>query len=584
MKPSLFQLIAIAPLCVVCRLPDARAAGDMPVLLAPSPGRPVFVRPGGELEFTALVKNASEPPRITLVSHTFPPHRHTLQPADDAAQKLRLGQPQTVKVPEEIPERTYDLEMRCGATLLRARHCVAVAAQSPAMRVVHLSNMNLGEISAPQFDTRLIDEVNLVRPTLIVATGDYIDVSADDVSRRWTHLMESFARFDAPVLMACGDHDEIGFYSRHAAASPIGVVDVGNYRAVVLLDHHRQPLLEDEQQLEWLEHLLEDSTSERALLIVSHAQAPNLLRRWLNDGTLIRKAPQTGLRAWFAGGHGDWDGVEYAELLSPVASLTYFATHQSSTATPEGASGVSHYRVVDFADGKVVPAVGSQNRRPSASLPVGRLGVTFHNANDGSQREVAFTAVNNHARRINRLGVRVLLRRNGNETPWCRGAELTQVVGLGAVWECHVSFDLPGRGALRAVVGLGPPPPTLNVSVSFATPPEVAFARFENADGTRFESSDLRPIINLTNNGGRAIAVSPIVRLDGNTIAYRRLNRAGPYALSYRMTLEPDGGSALQLDFSALRITAGRHELQLYLKGGPAWAPICHPLDIVVRE
>lgn len=536
------------------------------------------------MEITALVQNASEPPRISLVSHTFPPHRHTLQVSDDAAQKLRRGQPQTVQVPEGIPERTYDLELRCGATLLRARHCVAVAAQRATMRVVHLSNMNLGEISAPEFDTRLIEEVNLVRPTLIVATGDYIDVSADDVSRRWTRLMESFGRFDAPVLMACGDHDEIGYYSRHVAASPIGVVDVWDYRALVLLDHHRQPLLEDEQQLEWLERMLEDSAGERALFVVSHAQAPNLLRHWLDNGTLVRKAPQSGLRAWFAGGHSDWDGVEYAELLNPVESLTYIATHQSSTATPEGASGVSHYRVVDFAEGKVVRPAGSGDRGPSASLPVGRLGGTVHHANDGSQREVAFTVVNNHARRIDRLGVRVLLRRNGNETPWCRGAELTQVVGLGGVWECHVSFDLPGRGALRAVVGLGPPPPMLNVSVRFATPPEVAFARFENADGTRFESSDLRPIINLTNNGDREIVVSPIVRLDGNTIAYRRLNRAGPYALSYRVKLKPDSGTALQLDFSALRVTPGRRELQLYLKGGPAWAPICHPLDIVVND
>ena len=44
-------------------------------------------------------------------------------------------------------------------------------------------------------------------------------------------------RLDAPALLACGDHDDMTLYSKYVAPSPIGVVDLGRFRGVVLLDH-----------------------------------------------------------------------------------------------------------------------------------------------------------------------------------------------------------------------------------------------------------------------------------------------------------------------------------------------------------
>lgn len=561
----------------------AAPAQDASLLLSPTQGRPVFVKPGSALELVALVTDvdASLTPQVTLVSRSFPPHRHPLETPADASAKLLAGAPQYLQIPEDIPQQTYDLEVRFGRVELVGRHCVAVGEVGRRVRIVHLSDMNVGDLGAPDFDQRLIDEINLVSPTLVIATGDYLDASASEPEAGWSRLSEFLAKLDAPTLMACGDHDDLEHYSRIAAPSAIGTVEVGPYRGIVLMDHSRHAIEQDEQQIAWAEHLLRDPNS---LFIVSHNESPGLARHWLNNGQFERRLGPGGVLVWFTGGHRDWDPAEFRRRDVAAASTVFVRTHQSSTASLEGAAGVSHYRIVDLVDARVeIPRERTAVQAAPPSIPVGRINTVFHTRNDGLSGRVAFSVTNNLPYRVDRLSVRVLVQRSDAQPPWCRGAELAQVVSFGRIWECRVTFDLADKSSRRVVVGTGPKPADDSIRVEFDLPAVVELESRVTDEGVAYLSSALEPLIFISNSGRQPIEVMPRIRLDGSTIAYRPIDGDASFAMAYRLRLKRDEIVPIQLDLSALRVRPGRRELQVYFTHRSAWAPFTTPLEIVSK-
>ncbi|MCH7872267.1 MAG: metallophosphoesterase, partial [Planctomycetes bacterium] len=536
------------------------------------------------LELVALVPGASPTavPEITLVSRGFPPHRHSLHTQAESAAKLLAGEPQYPQVPKDIPRQTYDLEIRFAGVTLTARHAVAIGEVGQRVRIVHLSDMNVGDIGAPDFDARLIDEINLVSPTLVVATGDYLDAGAGESDSGWQRLSDYFAKLEAPVLMACGDRDDIAWFSRVAAPSAIGTIQVGRYRGIIMMDHSGHPIERDAQQIDWVENLLDDAGDT---FLVSHNESPGLARHWLVSGMLERRLTGGGVLAWFSGGHRDWDEDEYRRRARTAPRTVFVRTHQASSAALEGALGISHYSIVDFVDGRVVLP---QEHGPSAasappSIAAGRINAVFHTSNDGSARQVALTVTNNLPYPVDHLSLRVLVRRDDARPPWCRGAELSQIVSFGRLWECRVTFDLPDRGARRIVIGTGEPPPVDSIRVEFDLPTRVAFESRVTDEGVPYQSSAVEPLVFISQPGEEAIEVMPRFRLDGSTIAYRPIDADGPFATAYRLSLKPDEIVALQLDFSALRVRPGRRSLQVYFTHRQAWAPVTQPFVIAVE-
>ena len=612
---------------------ETQSESVQPVLLSPTLGRPAFVKPGGTLSIIAQLPNSGEDITFTLVlrhtlildlggpplqrwaarirtrfvsptaeamghpsnatrkprcdevliSERLPRQRYRLEAGTDAPGRLATAQSITLQLPEGVLEQTYDLEIRCGDVRLVGRHCVAVGRVSDRIRLVHLSNMNIGDVSAPDFDWQLIDEINLVCPTLIVATGDFLDVTHDNPDEGWRRLADFFSRFDAPALIACGDHDDLERYSRFIAPSPVGVIEIGGYRGIVLYDLPQRPVCNDPDQVQWVERTLTSVGDERPAFIVAHDDSPNLLRGWRRRGELARMISATRLGLWFAGGHRDWDGVEYRSLIAAAEPMLYLRTHQSSRATRDGAACVSHYRIVDlFGDRVWLP--GSESvQAVTPSLSAGRLSINFDGANDGSRRRIAFDVVNNHAFRLDGLGVRVLLVRNGAQRPWCLGAELEQVRELGQLWECRVGFDLPDKGARRIVVGIGPKPTLPEVEVMFDVSSRLRLERKQTGEGLTYLSrTDGSALIHLRNSSAEAATITPLLRLDGQTLAYVVLDEPGPAATACRLRIAPKATLTLQADLTVIRVSSGRRELQVYLKGPPAWWPACHPLEVVV--
>ena len=562
----------------------ASSDDESPRLFAPTVGRPVFVEPGGTFQLVGHVPDAGATVTFDLVPSGQPQPRYRLEAEPGAASRLAASQPVQLTVPRAVPPRTFDLVVNCGGPRLLSRHCVAVGHVGRWLRLVHLSNMNIGDAGAPEFDWRLIDEVNLVGPTLIVATGDFLDVTHPNPSAGWRELVEYLTHFDAPILIACGDHDDMELYSRHVAPSPVGLVRVGRHRGLLLADQPRAPIDRDAEQLQWVERVLGSPGFDGLTFVVTHDDSPNLLRYWQQQGTLTRmiRAGRVGL--WFAAGHCDWDGRAYRNLIDAAAPMAYLRTHQSSSAPRSGASGISHYRIVDIVDDRVfLPGEAPQSSDHPPSTPVGYLSAILDGPNDGSRSQLSLSAVNNLPYHLNRLALTLRLRKLAEHKPWCHGARLERVVDHGQLWECRVRFDLPDKGSLRALVGSGREPPVSNATVEFEVGRTLRFRRSATPDGLTFLSlTNTPPVVHLQNGGIAAVEVSPLVRLDGDPLAYRPRGEESCFATAYRLRLGPGETISLQLDLSAVRVAPGRRELQLYLEGGDVVAPFCRTVDVIL--
>lgn len=562
----------------------ANADANAPGLLVPTLGRPAFVEPGGTFRVVARVPNASGTAEFNLVRARPRELRYPLECAPDTIARLLAGQPLKLTVSLTVPRRTYDLEIVLDGTRLTGRHCVAVGSVGRQLRLVHLANMNVGDVGALHFDQRLIDEVNLLAPTLIVATGDFLDATHDDPSVGWRELVDYLTRFEAPIVMACGDHDDIELYSRHVAPSPIGLIDVGPHRGLILFDHPLAPIDSDSEQIRWVEHALGRPGFDRLTFVVTHDDFPNLLHYWQQQGTLTRMISAGRLGLWFAGGHCDWDGQAFSELIHAADPMVYLRTHQSSSAPREGATGVSHYRIIEITDDRVIlPQAAPEPSDAPSSTPVGHLRATLDGPNDGSLSRLSFSAVNNLPYRIDKLALTLRLRKLAGSTPWCHGGRLEEVTDLGTLWECRVRFDLPDKGSLRAAAGSGPEPDRQAVDVRVEADNTFHFSRHVTPEGLTFLTltSD-PPVVQVRNDGDQVVQVSPLVRLDGDPVAYRPLAGDGRFATAYRLSLPPGETVSLQLDLAAVRVEPGRRELQVYLAGGDVKVPFCHAVDVVI--
>lgn len=578
--PSAAEPPAAAP---AMSQPTTREADPDARLLLPTQGRPAFVRPGQTLQVRALLSGGG-PLEITLSARGPQPLHYRLDVPERAAATLARGGAINVTVPERTPPRTYDLELQAGATRLVARHCVAVTRREQPLRIVHLANFYIGDITAPALDERLIDEINLVAPNLIVLTGDYLDRMNPNVDAGWDALLNYLARFDAPTLMACGDHDDLAQYQRRVAPSPIGMIRVGPARGLVLFDHPSAPLKENPEQLRWIEQVLDAPAPDTVTFVVSHDEFPSLLDAWHDAGQLAQRVHDGRLGVWFSGGSRDWDGREYADLINAAAPLVYCRTHAASGTTRGGASGVPHYRVVDLVDGRAIqPHPNPRGGAPAPSLPVGQLTVHFDGPNDGTRRDLSFTVVNNHAFPLGDLCVRALLRGESGATPWCRGGRLEYVLDHGGVWEYAVRVDVPDRGAAYVEIGNGPPPQEPAYSVRINVPGELVFRPQTTPGGIAYLSGvDVLALLHVRNESERPIDLTPLVRLDGDTIAYRLFGQSGPFVTAYGLRIAPGQELPLQLDLSAVRATAGRRTLQVYVRDGAGWRLTSQPVDVTI--
>lgn len=549
--------------------PAPADADTAPRILAPTQGRPIFALPGNA--FTCLLHvPEGEPPRLFLRSSLFPELRYPLLPRGSIRTFGEGYAGMDMTVPASAPEGLYDLVLAVAGREVVNRHSVSVVREfKTRFRFVHLSNMNVGDPTAVDFDPRLPEEINLLAPEFIVATGDYTEwARLCDHPADWQRVLDYMARFEAPVYLLCGDHDHQASFTRHVANSPVGTIDYGNYHGLLLLDHGYHPIARDDDQVRWVLQDLEANRGRTFNFVVAHSDELGLIQRLCEMGIAEKAVRDFKLRMIICGGHSDWDYREFSSLLIGLPGLHYIRTGQSSTAVRDKALGESRYRVIEVNGERInyVYPADYFDPRIQYSVPAGRIRTTFAGPNDGSQDVVTMNVANALNRSWEDCRVWLRVRKDpARPMPAVAGGTLLRCLDAGTSWACEVGFDLPDKGAVTVQAGpadqIAPPLP---VRLEFSCPDHLAFTPRSTAYDLTWFTCPSPAILSVINESSQPVTVWPIVRLNGTNLS---LSGAGPEPLP--LTVPARSSQMLRINLTLGYLALGPHTLQAFLLDDP---------------
>jgi hypothetical protein len=488
-------------------------------------------------------------------------------------------------VAASTPEGLYDLVLTVAGREATNRHSVSVVRElKTSFRFVHLSNMNIGDPTAVHFDPQLPDEVNLLAPEFIVATGDYTEwARLCDHPADWQRVLDYMARFEAPVYLLCGDHDHQPTFTRYIANSPVGTIDYGNYHGLLLLDHGYHPIARDDDQVRWVLQDLEANRNRTFNFIVTHSDELGLIRRLREMGVAEQAVRDFRLRMIICGGQSDWDYREFSSLLIGLPGLHYIRTGQSSTAVRGKAPGESRYRVIEVNNERIsyVYPADYFDPRIQYSVPAGRIRTTFAGPNDGSQDVVSVSITNALNRSWHDCRMWLRVRKDpARPMPSVAGGTLIRCLDVGASWACEVGFNLPDKGAVTVQAGpANQIVPPLPVRLEFSCPDHLAFAARGTADDLTWFTCGTPAILKVVNTSAEAITVWPIVRLNGTTLS---LSGSGPQALP--LSLAPMSSQMLRINLTLGHLALGPHALQAYLLDDPLRRLTTQPIVLLLAK
>jgi hypothetical protein len=541
---------------------------DMPAAIVsePSQGRPVFIVAGetfycvmrlapdiaGDVGFT--LQHALEPGiRVRLKAESPPSY------VGEYCHILFL-------IPPSTQPGLYDLEIRTSSASHYSRHCIKVVDTfKTKFRFVHLSNMNIGDPTAPDFDDMLPKEINLLAPEFIIATGDYTEwARALDDASSWVRVLKYFELFNAPVFMLCGAQDHQASFTRFVASQPMGPLDYGNYHGLLLLDHPGNPIDQDYDQLQWVQTDLKKNRNKRFNFIATNSDELSLLDIWKETGKLDQFIKDHRIKMFITGGSADWDFNEFADKLTGLEDFHYLRTHESSTSLRDRATGFSHYRVIEVNGDQIAYVYPNDNaaEKLQYSIPTGRLRTFFAGPNDGSADHVDVTIQNalNQGFDDVHLWLRVA-KGPGSAKPAVAPGRIVQTLDAGQHWACDVAVDVPEKGGVRLTAAGNPAalPAPLSVEVAFDGPAVWTFAAKKTDFGMTYFTSDAAARLKLTNTGKAPQPYWPVIRMNGGQLHPDR--SACP---RLPLLLEPGKTVEVPLVLNLRRVSPGKHTLQVY--------------------
>jgi len=226
-----------------------------------------------------------------------------------------------------------------------------------------MSDRNGGYI--PGMWSRAIDEVNLLRPELVVTVGDFIQGYTEDVNeldRQWAEFLDETSKLNAPFFCTPGNHDVTNRTMRKIYLERFG----RDGRSYYSFDHHgchftildsnlftKQGL--DPNQLEWLKADMADAVKADHVFVLYHHPADEKSAAWRQIRPLLAEGRTTvfnGHTHWMS--HARQDGIDTYTLAATAADVGEFNP--------------------DFGDVQMFAQVTVENGQPTiAIIPVGQV-------------------------------------------------------------------------------------------------------------------------------------------------------------------------------------------------------------------
>jgi 3',5'-cyclic AMP phosphodiesterase CpdA len=301
-----------------------------------------------------------------------------------------------LKLPDNILPGAYALLAEAGEdTLIVQRKTVHIIDSVPEdFTLVQLADLPTlgGDESGDALLQQIIGEINLINPNVVLFTGDIAYGGSWDQYRR---LADAMATVDAPVIAVAGNHEYEGWAGYlHYFIRPYHTVDYGRYKFISLNSGHSRDQM-TQSQYRWLRaqfrqlrgqtpivqihHPLHHTEGQRGYVHVNADKMVTLFKR--------HQVPIVVSGHW----HGDmvfdemgnerrdtWDfpGTPYVATTTAGADL-----REAYSASP-----LHHgYRLIRLKNDRLVSYTydydGDGQRDPAASIPVGKLNVTYNDDN-----------------------------------------------------------------------------------------------------------------------------------------------------------------------------------------------------------
>ena len=291
------------------------------------------------------------------------------------------------RLPEDLAAGAFGLEVELHGELRAHAKAVHVLESYPEdYSIVHLADLPLflGDGRGDLQMERIVEEVNLIAPDLVMISGDIAYAGT------WAHFeaaLAHFEGFDAPVIAGIGNHEYRGLASFFTLFGPLHhVVDVGPRRVITLNSGHGRDQL-TESQARWMRASFEGREEEETLVQLHH---PPFWKRRLgvHVDELVELCRAYRVPVVLAGHwHGDYvfDEAGVAQHESCEFEGTKYVVTTAAGADlrePFSSSPLHHgYRLLRLSGRELLDYTydweGDGTRDASCSIPFGKLATSY---------------------------------------------------------------------------------------------------------------------------------------------------------------------------------------------------------------
>jgi hypothetical protein len=363
-------------------------------ITSPRLGAPVVLSPGQEFRINLKTSIPFWRPDLAVkISLSASP-----QPLSLSVSQFAYGlseQVITSRIPEKLIPGNYDLTLTANGLSVTRHHAVHVVTQEQdRMSIVQIADLPPlgGDEKGDQSLRQIINEINIINPTVVMLTGDIAYGGSWDQYQRLTAILR---RLDAPVVAGPGNHEYEGWAGYLTSfGSPYHYEDVLGFRIISLNSAHGRDQI-TLSQYRWLESTLSTAGNKIPIIQLHH---PLMHRADL--GGVVRGRVEEIVDLFnrhhvlvVLSGHWHGDAVYDEQGNERIDKWDFSGTPYVVTTTagadlrPKYSSSPMHYgyRLIKIDNGLLQHYTydydGDGERDPVSSIPIGLLALKYKDAN-----------------------------------------------------------------------------------------------------------------------------------------------------------------------------------------------------------